>query len=65
MGQIKFGRPYPFKTFKGCLPPIVFGPFLNTLTHLLIRLNKTKSFLGNTEKTHKHSVDEQNTHRER
>ena len=31
--QVKFveGRPYHF---KGCLPQILLGPFLNTLTHL-------------------------------
>ena len=23
-------RPYPFKIFKGCLPQILLGPFLNT-----------------------------------
>ena len=27
-------RPYHFKVFKGCLPHIVLGPFLNTLTQL-------------------------------
>ena len=26
-------RPYPFKFFKGCLPQILLGPFLNTLSH--------------------------------
>ena len=25
---------YPFKFFKGCLPQILLGPFLNTLSHL-------------------------------
>ena len=24
------GRPHPFKYFKGCLPQILLGPFLNT-----------------------------------
>ena len=28
------GRPYHFKFFKGCLPQILLGPFLNTLSHL-------------------------------
>ena len=28
------GRLYHFKFFKGCLPQILLGPFLNTLTHL-------------------------------
>ena len=26
--------PYPFEFFKGCLPQILLGPFLNTLTHI-------------------------------
>ena len=29
-------RPYPFKFFKGCLPQISFGPFLNTLSHIVV-----------------------------
>ena len=28
------GRPYTFKFFKGCLPQILFGPFLNALSHI-------------------------------
>ena len=31
-------RPCPFKFFKGCLPQILLGPFLNTLSHLLVFL---------------------------
>ena len=31
----KFEGPYHFKFFKGRLPQISLGPFLNTLTHLL------------------------------
>ena len=27
-------KPYHFKFFKGCLPQILPGPFLNTLTHI-------------------------------
>ena len=27
-------RPYPSKFFKGCLPQILLGPFLNTLSHI-------------------------------
>ena len=27
-------RPYPSKSFKGCLPQILLGPFLNTLSHI-------------------------------
>ena len=29
------GRPYDFKFFKGCLPQILLGPFMNTLTQTL------------------------------
>ena len=28
-------RPYHFKFFKGCLPQILLGSFLNTLSHML------------------------------
>ena len=28
------GRPYFFKLFKSCLPQILLGPFLNTLSHI-------------------------------
>ena len=36
MDQVKFdlSRLYHFKVFKGCLPQILLGPFLNTLTHI-------------------------------
>ena len=27
-------RPYHFKCFKGCLPQISLGPFLNTFSHM-------------------------------
>ena len=30
------GRQYHFKFFKGCLPQILLGPFLTTLTQILI-----------------------------
>ena len=38
--QVKFVEdclsiPYPFNFFKGCLPQISLGPFLNTLSHML------------------------------
>ena len=29
-------RPYYFKFFKGCLPQILLGSFLNTLTHFIL-----------------------------
>ena len=28
------GRPYPFKFFKGYVPQILLGPFLNTLPQM-------------------------------
>ena len=31
---LKILKWYHFKFFEGCLPQILFGPFLNTLTHL-------------------------------
>ena len=36
--KIDLSRPYPFKFFKGCLPQILLGPFLNTLSHLYGRI---------------------------
>ena len=27
--------PYPFNSFKGCLPQIFLSPFLNTLSHII------------------------------
>ena len=41
MEQLKFvedwlSRPYHFKFFKGCLPQILLGPFLNSWTHLIV-----------------------------
>ena len=44
---IKFegvSRPYSFKFFKGCLPQILLGPFLNTLSHLYLSCSKTFHF---------------------
>ena len=40
MDQVKFveeSRPYRFKFFKGCLPQIFLGPFLNTLSHIFYK----------------------------
>ena len=31
--MVNLKRPYHFKTFEDCLPQILLGPFLNTLTH--------------------------------
>ena len=33
--MVCLSRPYRFKFFKGCLPKILLGPFLNTWTHIL------------------------------
>ena len=33
--MVCLGKPYHFILFKGCLPQILLGPFMNTLTHLL------------------------------
>ena len=53
MDQVKFvedildkcvvcwGRPYHFKFFKGCLPQILLGPFLNTLSQMFLRFQNT------------------------
>ena len=32
--MICLSRPYLFKFFKGCLPQILLGPLLNTLSHI-------------------------------
>ena len=32
----KQSRPYPLKFFKGCLPQILLGPFLNTLSQMFL-----------------------------
>ena len=33
--MVCLSRAYHSKFFKGCLPQILFGPFLNTLTHII------------------------------
>ena len=44
MDQVKFVEDSlvedPFKFFKGCLPQILLGPFLNTLSHITLHKNK-------------------------
>ena len=37
--MVCLGRPYHFKLFKDCLPQILLGPFLNTLTHMELATN--------------------------
>ena len=32
--MVCLSRPYRFKVFKNCLPQILLGPFLNTLSHI-------------------------------
>ena len=34
--MVCWGRPCHFKFFKDCLPQILLGPFLNTLSHLIV-----------------------------
>ena len=47
--MVCLGIPYYFKLFKGCLPQILLGPFLNTLTQMNIdfsfRLGMTTNVL--------------------
>ena len=35
-------RPYHFKFFKDCLRQILFSPFLNTLTQIILQFFKTQ-----------------------
>ena len=50
--QICLGRPYHFKISKGCLPQILLGPFLNTLTNLFVNfLLNNKADTNATGKT--------------
>ena len=39
--------PYHFKFFKGCLPQILLGPFLNTLTQIIPSYKKQLIYLIN------------------
>ena len=39
--HVCLGRPYHFKFFKGCLPQILLGPFLNTLTQMIFKMGFT------------------------
>ena len=39
--NVCLSRPYYFKFFKGCLPHILLGPFLNTLTHICYVMPRT------------------------
>ena len=33
----RYGLPYPFKYFKGCVPQILLIPFLNVFTHIKLK----------------------------
>ena len=37
--MVSLNRPYHFKFFKGCLPQVLLGPFLNSLTHIVIKVS--------------------------
>ena len=39
LGEYELNRPYHFKFFKDCLPPILFAPFLNTLSHISFNIS--------------------------
>ena len=34
--EYALGRPYTFKFFEGCLSQILLGPFLNTLSQMIL-----------------------------
>ena len=38
--KLEVSRPYDFKFFKGSLPQILFGPFLNTLPQIKLAIGK-------------------------
>ena len=40
--MVSLSRPHPFKFFKGCLPQILLGPFLNTCTQMTLALKISK-----------------------
>ena len=42
-------KPYHFKLFKGCLPQILPGPFLNTLTQIQFYLKNPRICYKETE----------------
>ena len=41
--MVGLSRPYPFKLFKGCLPQILLGPSLHTLSYLFFLLTRHNS----------------------
>ena len=48
-------RQYHFKFFKGCLPQILLGPFLNTLTYLIKNYKELNKYFYNNGLLHKKS----------
>ena len=52
--MVCLGRPYRFKFFKRCILQILFGQFLNTLTHMV--LNPCKSEFISFGKTNENKV---------
>ena len=38
-----YSRMDQVKLFKGCLPQILIGPFLNTLTHIFREVNEVSN----------------------
>ena len=53
--MVYLNRPYHFKIFEDCLPQILLGPFLNTMTHtkrqlrvLQLRVETGTSHFSNT-----------------
>ena len=45
--MVCLSRPYPFKIFKGCLPQILLGPFLNALSHMFFKNAKIRRHYPN------------------
>ena len=43
--MLGLSRPYPFKFSKGCFPQILLGPFLNTLSQILLILTTKFSLM--------------------
>ena len=41
-GMVCLSRSHSFKFFKDCLPQILLGPFLNTLSHFMKQYTESK-----------------------
>ena len=44
--MVYLGRSYHFRFLKGCIPQILFGPFLNTLSQMLVNVENVLFALG-------------------